>query len=135
MSFRPRRDVGAMRGARSSILESMKWAVQVRRAAITMRHHAHLHSGVFENPRAVASQPGPEGPWPTGARAHGGAVEGALALRTRACVLEQTPLFVLWQIPPPHLHSEKNTTHTPDLACAPGLLLWRHMMPSPHPRQ
>ena len=37
MSFRPRRDVGSMRGARSSILESMKWAVQVRRAAIPVR--------------------------------------------------------------------------------------------------
>ena len=36
-----------MRGARSSILESMKWTVQVRRAAITMRHHIHFNSDVF----------------------------------------------------------------------------------------
>ena len=46
VSFRPRRDVGSMRGARSSILESMKWTVQVRRAAITMRHHVHFNSDV-----------------------------------------------------------------------------------------
>ena len=50
MSFRPRRDVGSMRGARSSILESMKWTVQVRRAAITMRHHVHFNSGVLDTP-------------------------------------------------------------------------------------
>ena len=47
MSFRPRRDVGSMRGARSPILESMKWAVQVRRAATTMRRHVHFISDVF----------------------------------------------------------------------------------------
>ena len=44
MSFRPRRDVGSMRGARSSILESMKWNVQVRHVAITVRHHVHFNS-------------------------------------------------------------------------------------------
>ena len=42
MSFWPRRGVGSMRGTRSSILESMKWTVQVRRAAITVRHHVHF---------------------------------------------------------------------------------------------
>ena len=47
MSFRPRRDVGSMSGARQSILESIKWAVQVRRAAITVRHHVYFDSGVF----------------------------------------------------------------------------------------
>ena len=47
MSFRPRRDVGSMRGARSSTRESMKWAVQVRRAAITVWNHVHFNSGVL----------------------------------------------------------------------------------------
>ena len=52
MSFRPRRDVGSMRGARSSILGFMKWIVlQVRRAAITVvRHHVHhFNSDVLTN--------------------------------------------------------------------------------------
>ena len=44
-SFRPRRDVGSMYGARSSgILEFIKWTVQVRRAAITVRHTVHFNS-------------------------------------------------------------------------------------------
>ena len=51
MSFRSRRDVGSMRGARLSILESMKLTVQVRRAAITVRHHVRFNSDIFEAPR------------------------------------------------------------------------------------
>ena len=62
VSFRPRRDVGSMRGARSSILGSMRWAVQVRRAAITMRNHVHhFGSGVY---RYCTLRPPPCARWP-----------------------------------------------------------------------
>ena len=46
-----------MRGARSSILESMKWAVQVRRAAIAVRHHVHFNSDVFNSKASIGSFP------------------------------------------------------------------------------
>ena len=51
MSFRPRRDVESKPGARSPILGSMKWAVHVRRAAITIRNRIHFNSGVFPHLR------------------------------------------------------------------------------------
>ena len=48
-----------MRGARSSILESMKWTVQVRRAAITVRHHVHFNSDVFGVGEVMYNSPSP----------------------------------------------------------------------------
>jgi len=31
----------------------MKWTVQVRRAAITMRHHVHFNSDVWNEPELI----------------------------------------------------------------------------------
>ena len=39
MGFWPRRNAEQMRGARSFMLQSERWAVQLRHAAITVRHH------------------------------------------------------------------------------------------------
>ena len=44
LSLNSSREVGSMRGAQSSILESMKWTVQVKRAAIAVRHHVHFNT-------------------------------------------------------------------------------------------
>ena len=80
MSFWPRRDVGSMRGAQSSILGSMKWTVQVRRAAITVRHHVHFNSGVLRSLAAARSLLAREVPRPTAASARRSEHDSAAAV-------------------------------------------------------